>query len=248
MPTNRGSLPLKVMTSIAILVVVIWFIVVSILKSPFSGDLRHDFGVTPIDRPFSVLEHTFRLVNTTDHTLQLASATPTCGCTTTEWPEDPIPSGAELIIPTHLTLRRSQLQSSKIRLEFVTGEIVVLHIKGVGRFRQPLSFAQQAMKLTLGDDKGFRGVLKLEWYDKGKPPDPIIKTPDGIRVQLDKWRMAKVADTNKMTPQLWTNVLTAFQTGELEGDAAIKVSIEGVTEFEIPCTAEILNPPPLTIG
>ena len=244
---NNRSVKLKVLTTLAIFACVVWFVFSTILKSPFSGELRHDFGVVPIDRPFSVLEHTFRLTNTTDHTMQLANATPTCGCTTTEWPDDPVPIGEELIIPTHLTLRRSQLKSSKIRLEFVSGETVVLHIKGVGRFTQPLSFVQQAMKLTLGDEEGFRGVLKLEWYDKSKPPDPTIETPNGIRVQLGQWRMAKVADTNKMTPQLWTIVLTAYQTDVLEDDASITVKIEGVTELDIPCTANTLNPPPLTI-
>ena len=34
-----------------------WFVFQAIFSSSFSGELRHDFGVVPIDRPFSVLEH-----------------------------------------------------------------------------------------------------------------------------------------------------------------------------------------------
>ena len=237
----------KVVITAAIFVAVVWFVFVAVFKSSFSGELRHDFGVVPIDRPFSVLEHTFRLTNETDQTLHLINATPTCGCTTTEWPKGPVRSGEELVIPTHLTLRRSQFRSSKIRLEFDNGEMVVLHIEGVGRFTQPLSFAQQAMKLSIDDEDAFRGVLKLEWYDKGRPPQPITELPEGLRVEFDEWRMASEADSNKKTPQVWTIILKAYQTGALADDASLKVNVEGVTELTIPCTAETMNPEPLQI-
>jgi hypothetical protein len=221
-----------------------WFVNLAMFSSSFSGELRHDFGVVRIDRPFSVLEHTFRLTNETDQTLHLIKATPSCGCTTTEWPEDPVGSGEELVIPTHLTLRRSQLRSSKIRLEFDNGEIVVLHIKGVGRFAQPLSFVQQSMKLSLDDEDGFRGVLKLEWEGKGRPPRPTAQPPEGLNVEFVEWRMATAADPNNMIPEVWTIILKAHQTGTLAEDASLLVNIEGVTELLIPCTGETLNPPP----
>ncbi|MEE2912476.1 MAG: DUF1573 domain-containing protein [Planctomycetota bacterium] len=227
---------------------VAWLAWTTMLESSLSGDLSHDFGVVLIDRPSSVLEHTFRLTNEKDETLNLIKATPSCGCTTTEWPEEPVLSGEELIIQTHLTLQRSQLRSSKIRLDFDNGEMVVLHIKGVGRFKQPLSFVQQAMKLSLDDKDGFRGVLKLEWYEKAKPPRPTFEIPDGLRVEFDQWRLATSADQNKMTPQVWTIVLKAYQIAELKKDASLLVKIEGVTQLAIPCSAETMNPPPPKIG
>ena len=225
-----------------------WFVFLAIFNSSFSGELRHDFGVVRIDRPFSVLEHTFRLTNETDQPLHLINATPSCGCTTTEWPEDPVASGEELVIPTHLTLRRSQFRSSKIRLEFDNGEIVVLHIKGVGRFTQPLSFVQQSMKLSIDDEEGFRGVLKLEWEGKGRPPRPTAEPPEGLKVEFDEWRMATTADPNKMTPEVWTIILKAHLISALADDAVLIVNIKDVTELLIPCTAETLNPPPPKIG
>jgi hypothetical protein len=225
-----------------------WFVFLAIFSSSFSGELRHDFGVVSIERPFSVLEHTFRLTNETDQTLYLINATPSCGCTTTEWPEGPVASGEELVIPTHLTLRRSQFRSSKIRLEFDNGEMIVLHIKGAGRFVQQLSFAQQSMKVSIGDEDGFRGVLKLEWYEKRRPPNPTIEPPEGLRVEIDKWRLVTESDPNKMTPQVWTIILKARQIAELEDDASLLIKIEGTTELIIPCTSETMNPPPPKIG
>lgn len=245
---NNGFSKRKVVASLVIFAAVVWFVVTTIFTSSFSGELRHDFGVVPIDRPFSVLEHTFRLTNESDQTLHLINATPSCGCTTTEWPAGPVGSGEALVIPTHLTLRRSQFRSSKIRLEFDNGEIVVLHIKGVGRFTQPLSFVQQSMKLSIDDEDGFRGVLKLEWEGNGRPPRPTAELPEGLKVEFDDWRMATAADPNKMTPEVWTIILKAYLTGTLAEDASLLVRIEGVAELIIPCTADILNPPPPIIG
>ena len=247
-PMNNGFSKRKAVITLAIFATVVWFVFTTIFTSSLSGELRHDFGVVPIDRPFSVLKHTFRLTNETDQPLQLIKATPSCGCTTTEWPEGPVASGEELLIPTHLTLRRSQFRSSKIRLEFDNGEIVVLHIKGVGRFTQPLSFVQQSMKLSIDDEDGFRGVLKLEWEGNGRPPRPTANPPDGLKVEFDEWRMATAADPHKMTPEIWTIILKAHQISALAEDAALIVNIEGVTELIIPCTAETLNPPPPKIG
>lgn len=245
---NNGFSTRKVVASLVIFATVVWFVVTTIFTSSFSGELRHDFGVVPIDRPFSVLEHIFRLTNESDQTLHLINAIPSCGCTTTEWSKGPVGSGEELVIPTHLTLRRSQFRSSKIRLEFDNGEIVVLHIKGVGRFTQPLSFVQQSMKLSIDDQDGFRGVLKLEWEGNGRPPRPTAELPDGLKVEFDEWRMATAADPNKMTPEVWTIILKAYLTGTLADDALLLINIEGVTELIIPCTADTLNPPPPIIG
>jgi hypothetical protein len=100
------------------------------------------------------------------------------------------------------------------------------------------------MKLSIDDKEGFRGVLKLEWYDKGRPPQPTAELPEGLRVEFDEWRLATAADPNKMTPQVWTIILKAYQTGSLADDASLNVNIEGVTELAIPCTAETLNPEP----
>jgi hypothetical protein len=242
MSKNNGHSMVKNLACLAILVGFVWLIYPTIFSSPLSGELSHDFGVVPIDRPFSVLEHTFRLKNTTDHTMQLTNATPTCGCTTTDWPDDPVPSGEELVIPTHLKLRRSQLRSSAIRLEFASGEVVVLNIRGVGRFKQPMSFTPQKLELVQGDEDGVRGVLKLEWFDKSKPPEPTVETPEGVRVEFDRWRMTKAANPNKGTPQNWTMILSVFQEAELKGDIALRVSIKGAPVLQIPCTTESTNP------
>lgn len=246
--TLNTHVKVKGLMSLAILAGVVWFGYHTIFSSPFSGEVRHDFGVVPIERPFSVVEHTFRLKNITDHTMRLINVTPTCGCTTTEWPKGPVHSGEELVIPTHLKLQRSQFRSSRIRLEFENGDVVVLFIKGVGRFTQPLTFVQQAMKVSLGDEEGFRGVLKLEWYDNGRPPSPTLEPPDGLRVEVDAWHMTTAADSNKMTPQIWTLILKAYQIAELKDDASLLVKIDGVAELTIPCTEETLNPAPPQIG
>ena len=95
----------------AILAVGIILLLLMIFKSPLSGEKSFDFGVVPIERPSRVLEHTFHLINTTDHTLKLADAIPTCGCTTTNWPDTPVLSGEELLVPVHLKLQQSRYRS-----------------------------------------------------------------------------------------------------------------------------------------
>ena len=190
-----------VLLIISICVVIIavfgWFVFAFVFGGPLSGIKHHSFGVVPIERPSSTLTHTFRLVNTTDHELRLTDAVPSCGCTTSDWPKEPVGAGEVLAIPVNLRLRRSQLRSSKVRLVFETGEIVVLRIDGIGRFTQPLHMAPYVPVLYPTAMQGTRAVLSLEWSDDSvHPTKPVIETPDGLRVEFDDWILSKEEDSN----------------------------------------------------
>ena len=181
-----------------------WAVLSFYFSSPLGGNLSHNFGVVPIERPFTVLEHTFRLQNKTDHDLWLKSATPTCGCTTTDWPEDIVPPGGELVIPIHLKLRKSQMRASQIRLLFDSGEMVVLRVEGIGRFSQPMSISPPSLPLKKGPLGGAKGVIRLEWDGAGRPENPQIEFPEGIEGEYDNWRFSSLADSHKGIPEIWT--------------------------------------------
>ena len=89
-----------------------------LFSSALEGKKSHDFGVVQIERPHTIFEHVFTLKNATDHTLQLVDTVATCGCTTTDWPDEPVLSGEVIRIPVHLKLQRSEHKASKIRLIF----------------------------------------------------------------------------------------------------------------------------------
>ncbi|MDP7004603.1 MAG: DUF1573 domain-containing protein [Phycisphaerales bacterium] len=231
-----------VLLLIAILVfifgLIIWHFSRVIFGSPFEGNLSHNFGIVYIERPWSTLEHTFRLTNKTNHTLQLVKATPTCGCTTTDWPKEPVPSGEDLVIPVHLKLRRSQLRRSEIRLEFKTGEVVVLHVEGKGRFKQPLVLTPNPIVIN---DRRNRAVLKLDWYEDGVPPEVRFKHPPEIKLESSNWRRGKGANAHYGTPNEWTRVLEFEIVEKTQRDISLEVEIEGYPPLVTPVNIEISN-------
>lgn len=212
-----------------------WAVLMFYFSSALGGPLRHSFGVVPIDRPFTVLEHIFRLQNKTDHDLRLKSATPTCGCTTTEWPDTIVPPGEDFQIPVQLKLRRSQLRSSQIRLEFDSGEIVVLRIDGIGRFKQPMSISPPALPLKKGPLGGAKGVIRLEWDGERRPENPIITFPEGIEGEYDSWLFSSASDPHKGIPEIWTiRLRLALEDTTLQTDQTVTVTMEGMPPLEVP--------------
>mgnify|MGYP001352251340 CR=1 FL=1 len=232
-----------VLLIISICVVIIavfgWFVFAFVFGGPLSGIKHHSFGVVPIERPSSTLTHTFRLVNTTDHELRLTDAVPSCGCTTSDWPKEPVGAGEVLAIPVNLRLRRSQLRSSKVRLVFETGEIVVLRIDGIGRFTQPLHMAPYVPVLYPTAMQGTRAVLSLEWSDDSvHPTKPVIETPDGLRVEFDDWILSKEEDSNKGIPEVWTIRMRLFVDAETIDPLEFTVKMKDTPELVVPFTID----------
>lgn len=223
----------------------LWFVGVLIFQGPLEGELRHDFGIVQIERPASVLEHTFRLRNRTDHTLQLIAAKPTCGCTTTDWPTDPVLSGEELLIPVQLKLQRSQLRKSQVRLIFESGEEATLHIQGVGRFKQSLTCMPPTFTMTRRQQDRMLGVLRLEWYSDERPPQPEQSIPFGIHVELDQWQLSMAGDARTHTPQIWTIRLYVTMdensVGDMSGQYIVGLKVGDTPQLQIPLTIEPSN-------
>jgi hypothetical protein len=223
---------------ICILAISAWFVIPAVFGGPLSGNTRHDFGVVPIARPKTVFSHTFRLTNSTDHELQLIKAVPTCGCTTTDWPKEPVAVGEELVVPVHLTLRRSQLRTSTVRLEFATGEVEVLRIQGVGRFKQPLQIAPSTPTLYSNSMHGTRAILSLEWTSEEQPITPTFQTPDGLQIEFDDWILSKEADVHLGIPELWTIRMRLMLEKPVEGSQVFSINMQETPELLVPFTID----------
>lgn len=212
-----------------------WAVLAYYFSSPLGGQFQYSFGVVPIERPATVVEHTFRLKNITDHDLRLKSAIPTCGCTTTEWPEDIVVPGDDFVIPVQLKLRRSQLRQSQIRLEFDSGEMAVLRIEGIGRFVQPMSISPPSLPLKKGPLGGAKGVIRLEWDGEQRPQNPTIVFPEGVIGEFDSWRFSTKEDRHKGIPEIWTIRLRLLLEDEiLAEDQVVSVIMPVMPTLEIP--------------
>ncbi len=202
--------------------------------SALEGEKSHDFGIVPIERPHSTFEHVFVLKNVSDHTLQLVDAVATCGCTTSDWPDEPVLSGEVVLIPVHLELRRSEHKGSKVRLTFETGELVVLSIEGDGRYSQPMQSFPPDMKVVDGDAEGSRYVLSLEWYKVSTPPIPTFSTPEHITVVPDRWVLGTEGNARRGTPDLWTLRIRIALDGTLKENSAITFEIPETPPYIVP--------------
>ncbi|MDG1136829.1 MAG: DUF1573 domain-containing protein [Phycisphaerales bacterium] len=235
---NKKKIYVFLLVLIAI-VALAWATLVFYFSSPLGGSLSHNFGVVPIERPFTVLEHTFRLKNKMNHELRLKSATPTCGCTTTEWPEEIVLPGEEFVIPVHLKLRRSQLRKSQIRLEFDSGELAVLHVEGVGRFIQPMSISPPSLPLKRGPLGGAKGVIRLEWDGAQRPEKPVISFPNGVVGEFDNWQFSSSADPHKGIPEIWTiRVRLTLEDEALTTNQTVIITMPGLPQLEVPVILE----------
>jgi hypothetical protein len=176
------------------------------------------------------------LVNTTDHELQLTNAVPSCGCTTTDWPKEPFAVGEVIEVPVNLTLRRSQLRSSTVRLEFDTGEVEVLRIDGIGRFIQPLAIMPPTPILYPDAAQGTRAVLRLEWTSNQRPTTPTISIPKGLRIDFDTWTLSTEEDSNKGIPAIWT-IRMRFTLDSAEvAQQEFTIMMEGAPDLVVPFT------------
>ena len=217
------SLALLLILGTVIFTFVIW---PKIFGLPFSGETEHDFGIVQVEPPHTIVEHIFQLKNETGRVIKLVNAVPTCGCTTTDWPTEEVGVGKELLVPVHLKLQRSEIKRSKIRLEFDSGDAMVLKIVGSGRQLQPLSCKPHVLELVDGDTDGTRGILKLERYVSSPPPMPRVVTPEGVQVEFTSWRKAKAGDEQQGKPDEWTMQIAVFLAGLLAEDSKVEVKIE----------------------
>jgi len=220
--------------AIALLVVSAVVLLSYLFSSPLKGEKSFDFGVVPIERPETVVEHTFRLTNSTDHALQLVDATPTCGCTTSDWPDEPVEPGGEFVAPVHLKLERSQFRGSRIRLEFATGEVVFLEISGTGRFIQPMETFPPKIPIVNGYEKGTRALLTLEWFKVSTPPMPTFTTPEHVRVVPDCWVLSKEGNYSRGIPDKWTLQMRVFLDSDLIIGSDLLVEMKNIPKFYVP--------------
>ncbi len=205
----------------------LFFVVLPIMFSkPFSGTLEYDFGIVEVSGDTTTVEYTFQLTNETGGAIKLVNAVPTCGCTTTEWPKHIVQAGALLEVPVHLTLKRSEIRRSKIRLEFDNGETLVLRVEGAGRLAQPLSCKPHNIKIVDGDPIGARGLLKLEKFDDVTPLLPTFTSPENVTINVEKWRRAKAGDVGQGKPSEWTLAFECLLEGELEEGASLTIQYE----------------------
>ncbi len=232
----NGRVKVRLILATAIIVVLGtgFLLFLNLFRSPLEGEKSFDFGVVQIDRPHSVLEHTFSLTNVTDHALKLVDAVPTCGCTTTEWPQEPVGVGEQLEIPIHLKIQRSHHRSSKVRLIFETGEVVVLHIEGTGRFKQPLRVLPPTVKVVNGLKDGSRNMFILEWDELSSPKIPTFNAPKSIRVEPEEWALSTRKDDQLGTPAQWTLQIYTFLDGPLTEGSELIVEMENAPPFHVP--------------
>ena len=232
---NTTHYAMLILLFLGFLAVSILFVIPAIFSGSFSGKTFHNFGIVQVELPLTTVEHVFSFVNESDQTIRLVNAVPTCGCTTTEWPKEPVAPGEELLIPVHLRLQRSQMRKSNIKLEFDNDEVMVLQIRGYGRITQALTCDPRPIPLLPDDQEGGTwALLNLEWYDAQSPRVPSVVSPESVSVKFENWVLNKTGDANKATPDRWTLKMQVFLEGALKEDQLMELNMEGNPSLVIP--------------
>ncbi len=220
---------------IAILLVkVIWF------GSPLSGQKTHDFGIIEVERPTSMVEHTFVLTNQSGEDLVLVDVIPDCGCATTQAYQSVIPKGEDLILPVQFKLRQSQLRRSTIRLVFENGKVEIISLQAEGRMKQPLRISPVRIVLTPEGGEVF-ATLGMERFDDTRPPKPEFKLPEGMRLKSEKWKQKSKNKSWEKIPANWSMRLELKTDLQLPEDSQFVIVVNG-NELIVPLSSKAIPP------
>ena len=202
-------------------------------RSVLAGESRHDFGVVLIDEPSSTFEHTFKLTNRTNKTLNIKNIKPSCGCTTAEPNTRILEPGNVLEIDAKLSLRSSNLKESRITITFDDDTFHNLWIQANGRMRQQLSASTGV--LPIGQNKPTVMVVFVEvWEDIQNAPEPKIVTDDGVEAKFTRWNIQHKGNDSSGKPARWSGRILVSQTAEkIASDAKLTLQFKDNEEIVV---------------
>lgn len=156
--------------------------------------------------------------------------------------------GGVFLIPVQLTLQKSRYRSSRVRLEFKTGEVVGLKIEGSGRFTQPLTCSPSKLPVVSGNGEGTRFQLRLEWYGDTDPTIPTYQLPENITLKSDAWIRSKARDSYNGTPDIWVLQMHIYLEGALQAGSDIVVELHPYPPLHVPIKEVESLQKPLLLG
>ena len=117
---RRAGILLAILVVVPAVVLVVYLLTVA--RTPFTGDMHHDFGIVSVTGESTTVAYTYDLVNRTDEQLIILDVKPSCGCAAADVSTYLIDPGETLAVEAHLTLERSGLKE----------EAIALIMKGIG--------------------------------------------------------------------------------------------------------------------
>ena len=182
-------------------------------RSVFAGESRHEFGVVLIDDPFSTFEHTFKLTNRTSKTLNIKNIKPSCVCTTAEPNTRVLEPGDVFELNAKLLLKASKYTETHIKLTFDDDTVHKLWLQANGRMRQQLSASTGV--LPIQQSKPTVMVVFVEvWDDIQNAPEPKIVTDEGIEAKFTRWDIQFKGNESKGIPGRWSGRILVSQTAQ----------------------------------
>lgn len=213
------ALSVRVRTCACILVILllggggygIWYLVDG--QYPLAGDRSHDFGEVSFAGTTISITHTFVMRNRTDEAIMIDTVRPSCGCTSVEWPEEPIPPGAVVEIPIVLNLSVAGRKRATVTMMIRDHVPVVLFVQAVGRKEWGISTDRPYLRLPAEGSVVF--TLRLDRQSTSAlPPDPTIEVPEGVEVLFEGWRLTTPGDPDRHTATKWRGILSAGMSGD----------------------------------
>ena len=213
-------------------------------RGPFTGTMRHDFGIVPVGDEMAVASHTFRLINASDRVVRVEKFWTSCGCTTHDLVPSTYAPGEALEFTVSLALNRSRLRETWVRLQLADGRLITFNLRGQGRRTQAISAVPPFIQLTEGMP---RIVLRieLELFDGSVPPDPEVAPPVHMAATWSGWTLRRRARRSTREPAIWSGDLSLSLDGAPpEAESELVVRVDPDQELLIPVNPETPIPIP----
>lgn len=182
-------------------------------RSELAGESRHDFGVVLIDEPSSTFEHTFKLTNRTNKTLNIKRIKSSCICTTAEPNSRVLEPGDVFELDAKLSLKLSKFTETHIALTFDDDTVHKLWLQANGRKRQQLSASTSVLPIQINNPTVMVVFVEV-WEDIQNAPEPKIVTDEGIEAKFTRWNLIFKGNDSSGKPARWSGRILVSQTAK----------------------------------
>jgi len=168
----------------------------------FSGECAHDFGEHDLGRTKVVLEHQFRLRNTSAMEAVITDVKSTCGCAAATVKPRSVPAGEELEVSVTLGLTKAGRRSERVALVLEDGPPLMLRVSATARLLFDLRASRQVVDLRKEGEA--RIVLTLIARDDVDDPQyPLMRAPSWVDSEFLGWRLIHPADERHGWASRW---------------------------------------------
>jgi len=205
-------------------------------RSPLEGEMSYDFGIVPVQKGGTMIEHTFALRNRTRKTLEITYVKTSCGCAVADISRHEVQPGETVDIKAKLNLTGSLLKQETVSLVLKGLGVRQLSLRARGRRIEKLRSDDSFIIASAGEDTRFQLFAEL-WEGDSRDP-PTVSASEGVRVTIEDWKETRAGIPREGRPATWIAVLLIHPDLEAMEPLEVKIALKEGQSLTLPLQIE----------